>query len=91
MVARKPQSMMGFLQSWYQSQCDGDWEHEFGIRIETLDNPYNKTSEVNNVIEFMEKSGYAAFVFEHGKFSPRNVGIKSQNLFFFPQEHAYSN
>jgi hypothetical protein len=31
--------MMGFLQSWYQSQCDGDWEHEFGIRIETLDNP----------------------------------------------------
>ena len=59
--------------------------------IETLDNPYNKISEVNNVIEFMEKSGYAAFVFEHGKFSPRNVGIKSQNLFFFPQEHAYSN
>lgn len=27
------------LQRWYASQCDGDWEHEFGIRIETLDNP----------------------------------------------------
>lgn len=27
------------LQAWYSSQCDGDWEHEFGIRIETLDNP----------------------------------------------------
>lgn len=27
------------LQSWYKSQCDGDWEHSFGIRIETLDNP----------------------------------------------------
>jgi len=27
------------LQSWYEAQCDGDWEHEFGIRIETLDNP----------------------------------------------------
>lgn len=27
------------LQEWYASQCDGDWEHEFGIRIENLDNP----------------------------------------------------
>ncbi|MER8104122.1 immunity 53 family protein [Kitasatospora sp. NPDC094016] len=28
-----------FLQSWYESQCNEDWEHEFGVRIETLDNP----------------------------------------------------
>ena len=27
------------IQRWYESQCDGDWEHEFGVRIETLDNP----------------------------------------------------
>ncbi len=27
------------LQAWYVSQCNGDWEHEFGIKIETLDNP----------------------------------------------------
>ena len=27
------------LQAWYEAQCDGDWEHEFGVRIETLDNP----------------------------------------------------
>ena len=27
------------LQDWYRSNCDGDWEHEFGIMIETLDNP----------------------------------------------------
>ena len=27
------------LQAWYRSQCDGDWEHEFGIKLETLDNP----------------------------------------------------
>ena len=24
---------------WYTSQCDGDWEHSFGIKIGTLDNP----------------------------------------------------
>jgi hypothetical protein len=27
------------LQQWYQDQCNGEWEHEFGISIETLDNP----------------------------------------------------
>ncbi len=27
------------LQHWYASQCDGDWEHDQGIHIETLDNP----------------------------------------------------
>jgi hypothetical protein len=27
------------LQSWYASQCDGDWEHQDGIEINTLDNP----------------------------------------------------
>jgi len=28
-----------WLMSWYLSQCDGDWEHGYGIRIDTLDNP----------------------------------------------------
>ena len=27
------------LQSWYASNCDGDWEHEWGVKIATLDNP----------------------------------------------------
>jgi immunity protein 53 of polymorphic toxin system len=27
------------LQHWYRSQCDGDWEHGDGIKIESLDNP----------------------------------------------------
>jgi hypothetical protein len=27
------------LQSWYSRQCDGDWEHGFGIQITTIDNP----------------------------------------------------
>lgn len=27
------------LQEWYVSQCDGDWEHRFGMQIGTLDNP----------------------------------------------------
>jgi|CXWL01.1.fsa_nt_gi hypothetical protein len=31
--------LMQRLQLWYESECNGDWEHSFGIKIETLDNP----------------------------------------------------
>lgn len=27
------------LQEWYLAQCDGDWEHSFGVTMDTLDNP----------------------------------------------------
>ena len=30
---------LAWIQKWYASQCDGDWEHTFGVSIETLDNP----------------------------------------------------
>ncbi|MGK3968045.1 immunity 53 family protein [Sorangium sp. So ce1667] len=30
---------LAWLQEWYRSRCDGKWEHQNGIRIETLDNP----------------------------------------------------
>lgn len=32
------------LQHWYQLHCDNDWEHSYGITIETLDNPGWKLS-----------------------------------------------
>ncbi|MFD6825188.1 immunity 53 family protein [Streptomyces sp. NPDC060085] len=32
-------SVLSWLQGWYAEQCDGDWEHEWGIKIDTLDNP----------------------------------------------------
>lgn len=28
-----------WLERWYREQCDGEWEHHYGITIETLDNP----------------------------------------------------
>ncbi|HEL3173134.1 TPA: immunity 53 family protein [Stenotrophomonas maltophilia] len=27
------------LQKWYASQCDGVWEHSYGIEIVNIDNP----------------------------------------------------
>lgn len=31
--------LLSRLNDWYVSQCDGDWEHQCGITIESLDNP----------------------------------------------------
>ncbi|WP_342477287.1 immunity 53 family protein [Paenibacillus sp. FSL H7-0350] len=28
-----------WLQEWYTTQCDGEWEHGGGIRINSIDNP----------------------------------------------------
>jgi hypothetical protein len=33
------ENQLEFLQNWYTSNCDGDWEHNYGIKIETIDNP----------------------------------------------------
>jgi hypothetical protein len=32
-------SSLDWLTRWYERQCDGDWEHSYGVSIETLDNP----------------------------------------------------
>lgn len=32
-------TLMARLQHWYRSRCNGEWEHDFGINLETLDNP----------------------------------------------------
>ncbi|MDV3469228.1 immunity 53 family protein [Stenotrophomonas sp. C3(2023)] len=30
---------IALLQRWYSNHCDGDWEHSYGVKIDTLDNP----------------------------------------------------
>ncbi len=27
------------IMAWYESNCNDDWEHSYGIKIDTLDNP----------------------------------------------------
>ena len=34
---------------WYLSQCNGDWEHAYGVKIDTLDNP-GWTLEVEDTV-----------------------------------------
>jgi len=30
---------LSWLLTWFNSQCDGDWEHCYGMRITTINNP----------------------------------------------------
>ena len=32
-------SPFSLLSKWYESNCNDDWEHGYGVKIETLDNP----------------------------------------------------
>ena len=31
--------LVAVLERWFADNCDGDWEHGLGVRINTLDNP----------------------------------------------------
>jgi hypothetical protein len=39
MEYKKNCSILPKLQTWYTEECNGDWEHQFGVDIGTLDNP----------------------------------------------------
>ncbi|MEO6387022.1 MAG: immunity 53 family protein, partial [Croceibacterium sp.] len=42
------QTSFDWLAEWYNSQCDGLWEHSFGVRIDTIDNPgWSLTVDLN--------------------------------------------
>jgi hypothetical protein len=30
---------ISLLEKWYVDRCNGDWEHQWGVKIGTLDNP----------------------------------------------------
>ncbi|MBE9467091.1 MAG: immunity 53 family protein [Bacteroidetes bacterium] len=31
--------ILDWIQNWFTDNCDGDWEHGYGIQIATLNNP----------------------------------------------------
>ena len=35
----QPMSTLTKLQNWFQQQCDGEWEHRYGLTLRSTDNP----------------------------------------------------
>ena len=52
--------MIKWLENWYKSQCDGDWEHMFGVKIDTLDNPgWSITIDLDDT--FLEEKSFDVY------------------------------
>ena len=57
---------LGSLMRWYHAQCDGVWEHAYGVKIDTLDNPGWSLSvdiigtkcESKTIEEFVDRAEY---------------------------------
>ncbi len=49
-------SVLNWIQDWYSSQCDGHWEHTYGVTIGTTDNPgWSISIDISNTeLEGME-------------------------------------
>lgn len=52
-----------WLQQWYSSQCDGDWQHQYGVSIGTLDNP-GWTLDVDIIETHLESRPFPRFAQE---------------------------
>ncbi|WP_299102714.1 immunity 53 family protein [uncultured Winogradskyella sp.] len=71
--------ILEWIQDWFQSNCDGDWEHGDAIQITTLDNPgwdveidISKTSIANLEIKWVLN--------ENGKQDWYGVKIQNQRF-----------
>ncbi|MDQ7095867.1 immunity 53 family protein [Desulfosporosinus sp. PR] len=73
-------NFLTWLQSWYNQQCDGLWEHMEGIKIETLDNPgwclvinlidtEYEDREFKSIKELRTENDWIVCKIENGKFT----------------------
>ncbi|KMQ59917.1 hypothetical protein ACM39_18325 [Chryseobacterium sp. FH2] len=68
--------MLNWLEKWFDSQCNGDWEHNYGIKIETLDNPgWEVTIDLNNTDIYLNPKSWILF----GNFEKKWIGYKIEN------------
>lgn len=58
------------LQAWYESQCDGTWEHGYGVSIESADNP-----------GWIVKIDTIGTSLEGRSFEPVALGLQKQNVY----------
>jgi|SRR5215213_6493358 len=67
------------LQLWYSRQCDGSWEHQYGVSIDTLDNPGwtvvvdlvgtdLQTMQMESIVEEKNEHDWLQCKIEEGKF-----------------------
>lgn len=84
-------NILSWIQDWYKAECNGDWEHTFGIKISTIDNPGWKividleeteyaTIEYNSGLNELNNSDWYIYKFENSKFSAHGDPDKLEYL-----------
>src|SRR5262249_20752432 len=69
------------IQNWYKINCNGDWEHQNGISIETIDNPGWKI-KINLLETSLENLKFELSV-DNGRFDW--MSVKTENEIFEAQ------
>jgi hypothetical protein len=71
------QEAIAAIDNWYLSQCDESWEHRYGAKIETTDNPgwwlnidiNLDVQKVESMLLFLEEQWDVKTKYENGNFS----------------------
>lgn len=71
--------MLNWIDKWFSSVCNDNWEHGHGIKIETIDNPgWEITIDLNGSNFFLNSKNWELF----GDFDERWLGYKIENNVF---------
>lgn len=71
--------LLKWLEDWYQSNCDDDWEHGFGVTIESLDNPgWSLTADLGFDFDYPDNLDWNLIEFGEDCW----VGYKIENYVF---------
>jgi len=65
------------IQDWYAAHCDGVWEHTWGVKIDSLDNP-GWWVKINLVGTELEHAEFTPRVWEHSKSDWMNCCVKDR-------------
>ncbi|MDJ1482791.1 immunity 53 family protein [Cytophagaceae bacterium YF14B1] len=80
-------NVLKWLEDWYANECNGDWEHGFGIKIETLDNPvWNVTIDLEETALEDVVIPYQYFEKQEGDFYGFKIENKQYNAFGDPSK-----
>jgi hypothetical protein len=74
-----PIDLLAKLCEWYEEQCDGDWEHGSGVRIDTLDNP-GWIVKINLIGTASENDVFDTVMFDEGKDNWLTCSKKGQDF-----------
>jgi hypothetical protein len=72
--------IINWLQNWYEKECDGDWEHGYGVEIKTIDNPGWKVKI--NISKYFDDN-YSLNIIQDETSAKDWYSYKIENSFFY--------